>query len=333
MGDPEKTLEPPANSTELAAALEPALREACAGRLHKIEWFTSAWQRSGSATGYADFELAGGEVVSTLVKLPVGPRELYWTEALGRVDASAWSESEGLPTPRVLAAGDEIGGHDLGWIVEERFDEALDQGALDKRALTGMLNACAAFHLAARGARPVDRHPEAWDWEEKLHESREALASVDIPNAQHWNAVLKKVHRSIRELGHAWEHRPCTCWCHGDLHAGNVMRRRCGDGSARPVLIDMGLVHAGHWVEDAVYLERQFWGRMEDLRGLKPVSVMARRRKALGQTPVSDYQHLARVRRVLMAVCVPAVATREGSEAYIRGALEVLESTLPLVSG
>lgn len=329
MGDPEKRSPPPGDCGELASALGPALREACDGRLGDIEWFRSASQRSGAATGFSTFKLPAGERADVVVKLPVGPSELAWTVALG---GASWSdpESRAAPTPRVLASGCELGGYDLGWLVEERLprDRAV---SLDKQGLIDIVEACADFQAAARAVRPVDRHPAPRDWERMLHDSREALTHVTIPDGQRWNGVLKKLQRSIGHLASAWEHRPCTCWCHGDLHPGNVLRRPNGAGPGRAVLIDLGLVHAGHWVEDAVYLERQFWGRKRDLCGVKPVGIMARRRKELGLPASEDYQRLAQIRRVLMAACVPAMATREGSEAYTRGALEVLEATLPVV--
>ncbi len=36
-------------SQDLAAALEPVLREACEGRLGSIGWFRTDWQRGGGA--------------------------------------------------------------------------------------------------------------------------------------------------------------------------------------------------------------------------------------------------------------------------------------------
>lgn len=330
MADPEKRSCPEGCAGQLASSLGPVLREACGGRLSEIEWFHSGRQRSGAATGRAEFALPTGERVGAVVKLPVKPSELAWTASLGTVEPERWHATESLPTPRVLASGEVLAGYDLGWLVEEQLPIAQDR--LDKQALVDMLEACADFQAAARSVRPVDHHPEPRDWEKLVHDSREALTHVSVPNAQHWNAVLKKVQRSVASLASAWEHRPCTCWCHGDLHPGNVMRRSNGPGPGRAVLIDLGLVHAGHWVEDAVYLERQFWGRRGELHGLKPVGIMARRRKALGAPNTDDYQRLAQIRRVLMAACVPAMATREGSEAYVRGALEVLEATLPLIA-
>jgi hypothetical protein len=87
----------------------------------------------------------------------------------------------------------------------------------------------------------------------------------------------------------------------------------------------------GHWLEDAIYLERQHWGHVDLLYGIKPLSELARLRRARGM-PVDDhYPQLANIRRVLMASCAPAMMEREGDKAYLHAALEVLERFLPQV--
>ena len=95
------------------------------------------------------------------------------------------------------------------------------------------------------------------------------------------------------------------------------------------VLIDLALVHPGHWVEDGVYLERQFWGHMDALHGVKPVSQLAKCRKKLGLSTEGEFQTLANVRRVLTAACVPVFLGREGNPAYVHAGLELLERLLP----
>ncbi len=52
------------------------------------------------------------------------------------------------------------------------------------------------------------------------------------------------------------------------------------DGRHGCVLVDLALVHPGHWVEDALYLERQYWGHSDLLKGVKPASELARLRQA-----------------------------------------------------
>ena len=62
------------------------------------------------------------------------------------------------------------------------------------------------------------------------------------------------------------------------------------------VLIDLAEVRPGHWVEDAVYLERLHWARPERLKGRNPVKLLAAARRRLGLeigriipgSPISD---------------------------------------------
>jgi hypothetical protein len=95
------------------------------------------------------------------------------------------------------------------------------------------------------------------------------------------------------------------------------------------VLLDFGEVHPGHWVEDAVYLERIYWANPDVAKKVKFVNLFAKARKALGLDCSDDYATLAQVRRVLMASCVPAWLHRENHPAYLNAALEMIERTLP----
>ncbi|MEM1423076.1 MAG: hypothetical protein AAGH64_03635, partial [Planctomycetota bacterium] len=94
----------------LGPQLEPALVEACDGRLTDIVWFRTDWPRSGAATAYATVEVDGA-LRDAVVKVPVGPTELRVT--CGLCDTSA-------PTPRVAFSGHELGAADLAWVVMER---------------------------------------------------------------------------------------------------------------------------------------------------------------------------------------------------------------------
>jgi hypothetical protein len=93
--------------------------------------------------------------------------------------------------------------------------------------------------------------------------------------------------------------------------------------------VDLALVHPGHWLEDALYLERQYWGHTELLHGIKPVSLIAKYRRERGLPTDENYADLAVVRRVLMAACAPALVDREGNPKYLHAALEVIERFLP----
>lgn len=119
---------------------------------------------------------------------------------------------------------------------------------------------------------------------------------------------------------------PLNTWCHGDFHGGNAMRRF---GATRGcVLIDLALVHPGHWLEDALYLERQFWAKPELLHGIKPVTVLGRLHRERGM-PDPGYVDLANIRRVLMASTALSFVSAEGHPKYLHACLETVEKLLP----
>ncbi len=318
----------------LAASLAPALLAECGGRLSPIEWFRSTWQRGGSATGFARWTGADGTHAQVLVKLPVGPVEHRWTTRLGR---EAWGSDAHLPpTPRVAASGRSIGGYDLCWLVMERLEGHPLSAEWDRGRLDDLLRATVGFQQLAASEPLSEPGPAPPDWPSLLERSREACRRNDVPDAQRWNEALKRIGRILPRLAASWGGRTINSWCHGDLHPGNAIRRvAASDPGIRPgcVLIDLAFVHPGHWIEDAVYLERQFWSHPERLFGVHPVSVIARLRREAGLPADDDYGGLANVRRVLMASCVPALLEREGSARYAQAALELIHKVLPQVGG
>lgn len=339
-----KAPDPPSLTSQgadvLAAALEPALRRACSdqvpsGELKQLRWFHAAWSAGGAATGFATLvrpRCADAEVV---LKLPVGPAEYRWTTAMAARldDPDAPTAPERLPTPRVYAHATELGGHDLAWLVVERLPGETLKQHFTGQCASDLLTAANRWHAAAAEiAAPADPPPDP-DWDAQLARARDACKATHFENAQHWNEVIKRVQRALPRLVERWRARPINTWCHGDLHPGNAMRRAGGDnGTPGPcVLIDLGMVHAGHWVEDAVYLERLFWAHPDALGGVKPVSALARLRRECGLGASDDYSELANVRRVLMGATAPAFLHREGHPKYLRAALEHVERTLPQV--
>lgn len=321
-------------SETLAAALEPALRTACDGRLGPVEWFHSAWQAGGAATGRSTFTLPDGTARRVIVKLPVGPLEFEWTTLLGSPEHAPGERC----TPVVLASGREVGGYDLAWLVLERLEGTPLSTGFDRAALVGLLAAAVRWYALSGSARPVSGEPKREDWPKLIAKAREATRLHAVQHEQRWNGALKSAERALPRILPVWEARPLTHWCHGDLHPGNAMRRPVSpesapastDAGAACVLIDLALVHPGHFVEDAVYLERLYWAKPEMLFGLKPASEMARLLRERGESP-GEYAQLAHVRRLLMAVSAPAYLGGEGHPKYIQAALEVLERTLPLV--
>jgi hypothetical protein len=312
----------PQDGHGIAASLGPALVEHCHGKLSSIEWFRSTWQHGGAATGFARWQDNGAAAIDVLVKLPIGPVEHRWTSQLSSEDAAA-------PTPRVIACGETLGGYDLAWVVVERLDGHTLTHGWCKASLDDLLKAAASMQARATQASALAPAPPTPDWEKLIARARDVARKSDLPEAQHWNEVEKRVQRALPRMAMRWASRPIDSWCHGDLHPGNAMRRQHGGAC---VLIDLALVHAGSWVEDAVYLERQFWGRPDQLFGVHPVSDLARYRRDLGLRTEGDYGMLANIRRVLMAACAPVYLAREGHPKYLHAALETIDRLLPQVS-
>jgi hypothetical protein len=326
-------LTPTGDTHDLAVGLEPALREMCRGRLNAVEWFRSTWQRGGAATGFSSWSFEDGSRAEVIVKMPVGPKEYAWTVGLGTIDHDLWETDHGrqMPVPRVVAAERTLGGHDLAWFVIERLAGPALNHEIGEPMVRELLQTAAEFHAAAAGVQPVQGHGEERDWGHLLARSREALAYVNMPEVQRWRELLHKLERCLERVLSVWNDRPRDTWCHGDLHPGNAMRRDLGNGDrGRCVLLDLAFVHPGHWVEDAVYIERQFWAHPELLGKTKPVSELGRRRRELGLEPHGNHGELASARRVLMAGCAPAWWETEGTRAYARGALEMLDRHLHL---
>ena len=150
--------------------------------------------------------------------------------------------------------------------------------------------------------------------------------------------MFGRVGESLDGLVYRWRSRSMETWCHGALHPGNVLTRHTqthrifGPELTDPVsdldegvLIDLGLVHSGHWVEDALYLERLYWGQPEGLGGVDPVAALAQARARLGlRADVGEAEEIAVVRRVLMAATRPAFLTSEGHPEYLAAALDRL---------
>lgn len=313
---------------DLGPQLAPALIETCKadghgrGAIEGLRWFRTDWQRGGAATAYATYKPGDGPDREVVVKFPVGPMEYRFTVGLSQTDA---------PTPRVVHHGVELGGWDMAWIVMERVPGDPLAAHLHKEVFEELAEAAARFYLRAGERWPMDAVPVREDWPHLLERARENAKVNPIPNAQGWANAIKNTQKVVSRIAEEWNARRVHTWCHGDLHAGNLMRRADGSpwGPSECVLLDMAEVHPGHWVEDAVYLERLYWMRPEALKGVKPVSLIARARKKRGLDTEDNYQRLADIRRVLMAACAPAFLQSEGHPKYLDAALGVLEKTLP----
>ena len=314
-----------AHAHDLGPQLEPALLEACGGRLRDVRWFRTDWQRGGAATAFAEVLLGedgSEETREAVVKLPLGPREYR---------AMTMLQGEGNPAPRVAFHGTELGGWDLGWVVMERLPGNPLAAHLHKGVFEELAHAAARFYKCAGEAwKPIAAHDE-WDWAGLLEKARESAKINPIPQGQSWANHIHDVQRSLPALLELWLKRDMTTWCHGDLHPGNLMQRPEGSAWGEPgaVLLDFAEVHCGHWVEDAVYLERQYWAKPEALEEVKPVSLIARARRKLGLATDDDYATLATIRRVLMASVAPAFLERDGHPKYLEAALGILDRFYP----
>ncbi|MFG0285697.1 MAG: aminoglycoside phosphotransferase family protein [Phycisphaerales bacterium JB039] len=327
---------PTEDTLALGASLGPSIRDACGGRLSDIEWFRSTWQRGGAATGNATWTTPAGRAIPVMIKAPVGPVEFAWTSRLGRVDPDngAWEApaDQTPPTPRVLAGAESLGPYDLGWLVVERLPGRPLAAAADRPALEALLRAAVRFQALAADAAPLTRPPDGPDWHSAIDLSRRVAAAGDIPDAQRWNNVLRRMQKCLPRLLEMWAARPVNAWCHGDLHAGNAMWRTGGDGARSVALIDLALIHSGHWSEDAIYLQRQYWGREELLAGLKPVGFVSKYRREMGLEVESGYGPLVRIRRALAAATAPAQLEVDSSTVYVAAALATLEELLPALA-
>ncbi len=314
-----------ARAHDLGPQMEPALVDACEGRLTDIHWFQTSWQRGGAATAYAKARCADGEPArDVVVKLPVGPREYFAATAMGIAD---------LPGPGIAFHGTELGGWDIAWLVMERIPGEPLAAHLDKRVFLDLAGAAAAYYKRAGDLWPVRPPRVEWDWSDLLHKARESAQINPIPDAAKWVARLRDTQRALDKLLDVWHSRPINTWCHGDLHPGNLMRRPDGTGwgPSCAILLDYAETHCGHWVEDAIYVERLYWGKPELLHGVKPVSVLAKARREIGLDTSDEYPLYANARRVLMAAVAPAFIHKEGHPKYLAAALEMLEKHLPIV--
>ncbi len=302
----------------LAAGLVDVLIQACDRRLTDIAWFKADWQRGGAATATAVYRDDSGDL-PVVVKFPVVQRELFWTRRLQTDDPDQ-------VVPRLYASGETIGGYDLAWIVIERFPEGpLGMHWADDH-VKRLASAAARFQAAAASFE-ADQPARREDWAAQVAEARCNLDINDIADKKRWGKSLRKLESGLDELVQQWRQRDISGWIHGDLHFANAMCRAAG--SDAPVcLIDLAEVRSGHWIEDAVYLERQLWARPERLHGVKPVKALAEARKKLGLPVDPGDTRLAMIRRALLAGTALKYLRSEGHPDHLAACLSRLEAAL-----
>lgn len=324
-GSPRRDSPGGANATEpggnaplpspFGAGLEPILNQSCGGRLGKITWFRTDWQRGGALTGYAGYRGDDSAELPVVVKLPVPPGERRWLIQLQGSDVA----------PRLYAHGEQLNGYDMAWVVMERLPHGpLNCAAWGGAAFDLLVDAVVRFWSATRDV-PLKGEVRLRDYEAIREEARESIHLHGVANEQRWNKALKKGHQRMREWIPMWNDRAAECWCHGDLHLGNAMTRVAAPNGPA-VLLDFAEVHRGHWVEDAVNLEHLYWARRDRLEGRKICKQIARQRKAMGLQVEEDWAKLAAIYRGLVAMCTPAILRHVGDPLHVEAALEVLEA-------
>lgn len=309
-----------ADHRSLAASLAPLVVETCSGKLGSVTWFRTDWQRGGAATGKSHYALDDGRTIPVILKLPVNQREIFWTQRLQADDPST------CVVPRLLACGETLGGYDLAWIVIEAFPHGPLGSHWHEDHIPRLAEAAARFHLASSRFE-VDQVPTSEPWHDMLAAAAQAIKTNHIHHEQRWAAAIKAIRSKSDKLIREWNEREESQWLHGDLHLANAMSR-VGLNEGPVSLIDLAEVHAGHWIEDAIYLERQLWAIPERMKAHKPVKDLAAARKALGLPVEGTYLRLAMIRRALLAATAPRFIKSEGRPAYLEACLQRLEIAL-----
>ncbi len=297
------------------------LHEACGGRLGPISWFRTDWQRGGARTGRSTFRTDEGGEASVVIKIPIGPTELLWNQRLQPNERDAY----GI-TARLFACGQSLGNYDLVWIVMERFPEGPLFALKRPDAIDLMADAAARFYWRASDFVPQGELRRE-DWNGHFNRAREQCQTNSLPEMQRWNKVLKSAQKRLDAWVDEWRGRASGGWCHGDLHPANAMSRS-NQPKDPAMLIDLAEVRPGHWLEDAVYLERLFWVRPERLADRSPVKLIAKKRAERGLRNDENYLRLADIRRVLLAGSAPAFLKTEGNPLVLKANLDVLEETM-----
>lgn len=304
---------------DLASALGAELVTAMEGRLHDLHWFRTDWQRGGAATGVAKWRSADGGSASgdrdVVVKVPVNLREFRWMRRTALTPDG--------PVAQLLASGTTIGPYDFAWIIIEKLPCGPLGLSWHPDHLTRICEAAAGFHKLA-SATPVDQPPIEEDWDKLLGHARDHVREPSFPERGRWSTALKELSKKADKAVDRWRHRAPLGWIHGDLHPANAMSRVATDHGPA-CLIDLAEVRVGHWLEDAIYLERMHWPRPERL-ACKPVKCLAEARKRLG-LETGDYAPLAAARRVLLAATAPGFKG-EHSPVFLGACLARLEEGL-----
>lgn len=303
----------PATPHSLATALGGELIASLEGRLHDLHWFRTDWQRGGAATGSARWRCPEtGTDRDVVVKAPVNLREYRWMQRVGTTPDG--------PVAQLLASGTTLGPYDFAWIIIEKLPYGPLGLTWHPDHLVRICDAAARFQKLA-AAIPVDQPTPDEDWEALVAAAREQVREPSFPERSRWTTALKELGKKLGKAIDRWRSRGPLGWVHGDLHPANAMSRVAPDHGPA-CLIDLAEVRVGHWLEDAIYLERLHWPRPERL-ACKPLKCLAEARKREG-LETGDYAPLATARRVLLAATAP-VFKGEHSPVFLAACLARVE--------
>ena len=272
---PECAFPTAAVDAPLAAHLRPflahALESAIGEPVEHIEFFRGVWQRGAIAA--ARVRLSTRELV---VKVPTVARELHWFRLLG---------GRGDSVARLHASGTSLGPHSLAWIALERLPHGPCMRGIGPSDIERLAAASArlahAMRDQARAAPPGGATPPDGDAIDAARDHGGDTVGSDAADTRAWLALLDQVARDLPTLLAHWNARAPREWIHGELHPRHALARSPWP-SAPLILADLAHVRRGHWVEDAVQLERLFWTRPDLLRAARPVRAVAQARRALG---------------------------------------------------
>lgn len=307
---------------QLADMLIPHLHRACSGHLGDVHWFRADWQRGGAATGRSTWKTEDGRSHDVMVKFPIRARELLWMRRLQHP-----SEQMAPVVPHLYASGSSLESYDLAWIVIEW----LPFGPLGKRwhadHIQRTAEAVTRFHEEADQYPVETEKARREDWNELHETSVKSVRRNHIDKEDRWLDLLDRLAGALPDMVTRWRSRETDHWIHGDLHLANALSRDSAE-SGEVTLIDLAEVRPGHWLEDAVYLERRLWARPERLTKTQPVTALAEARKSRDLPTEDNYQQLADIRRALMAATAPAFMKTEGHPRYLAACREQLADSL-----
>jgi hypothetical protein len=262
-----------------ASLVEELVRERLGERVDGLRAVEQEWGRSKALHFVGRWAEDGAPVV---IKVRVGPAELYWTRALARVRPDLG--------PRLYDSDADLGGYEIGWVVAEHIPYGplgpLWAGAEFRLMLeAGVGFQAAARQVPARHVGEVSRETIA-AWIE-----RGIAEGVPGPAAE----LLARLEADFARVASLCPPEVC----HGDLHLCNGLSRLPPPSESPAVLIDCQPVMQP-WPLDAAYLEVLAAADASRPGRLGHVALMAAMREEAG-LPMPSATELEGVARTALA--------------------------------